>query len=56
MKSKNVKRLMNMYENCPICGSNKIETKGNKLISGIVINSNTFKRVCGCGFNIEIKE
>ena len=56
MKSKNVKRLMGMYENCPICGSNKIETKGNKLISGIVINSNTFKRVCRCGFNIEIKE
>ena len=56
MKSKNVKRLMDMYENCPICGSNKIETKGNKLISGIVINSNTFKRVCRCGFNIEIKE
>ena len=56
MKSKNVKRLMDMYENCPICGSNKIETKGNKLISGIVINSNTFKRVCKCGFNIEIKE
>lgn len=56
MKSKNVKRLMDKYENCPICGSNKIETKGNKLISGVVINSNTFKRVCRCGFNIEIKE
>lgn len=56
MKSKNVKRLMDMYEKCPICGSNKIETEGNKLISGIVINSNTFKRVCSCGFNIEIKE
>ena len=43
-------------EKCPICGSNKIETEGNKLISGVVINSNTFKRVCRCGFNIEIKE
>ena len=42
MKSKNVKRLMDMYENCPICGSNKIEIEGNKLISGIVINSNTY--------------
>ena len=56
MKSKNVKRLMDMYEKCPICGSNKIETEGNKLISGVVINSNTFKRVCRCGLNIEIKE
>ena len=56
MKCKDVKRVFDQYIICPNCGNDKIEIKDNKLVSGVLINKDSFERVCKCGFKITIKE
>lgn len=44
--------LIRKYEKCPYCGNDKV---GNGE-GGLIVEEDTFKRTCKCGFQITINE
>lgn len=52
MNMKRVLELLEKYETCPECGNTKI---GNGE-GALVIDINTFKKTCKCGFEVFIED
>lgn len=52
MKIKEFIALMEKYRKCPNCGNTAI---GNGQ-GGIIIEDETFTRICKCGFKITVNE
>jgi len=45
-------RPINKYANCPVCGNDKVGN-GEGIL---VVEEDTFKRSCKCGFKITVNE
>ena len=52
MKLKEVIKLMEIYEECPICKNNLIGCKKDDF----VVDEHSFTRRCKCGYEVTIKE
>ena len=52
MHYKDLMKLMDKYAECPKCGN---ECIGNGQ-GGLIVDEDTFKRWCKCGFEITVSE
>ncbi|EDS77272.1 MULTISPECIES: DUF3797 domain-containing protein [Clostridium] len=52
MEAFKVVSLINKYGNCPVCGNDKVGNGEGTL----VVEEDTFKRTCKCGFEIILNE